>query len=256
MQSSEALFAFRKIGLASALIFFQPVELICHQGFFQDIGLFFAAQVLPGLFRLLLQFQAALPHFRQQICQAGQVLSGIQQAPVHFFTLLPVFYYPRGFLQDKAALQGLCIQKLIQLTLTDDGIAFLAQTGAGKQIVHILHAHPGTIDGEFAFSRAKQLAGQVYFPVFQGQKAIAIVDQHLHRGHAVSPFAVGAAEDDIFPFVTAQVADVILAQYPADRIYHIAFAAAVRPHYNIDPGLELDCSVFRKRLKAFDVQTL
>src|SRR5690606_8288853 len=92
-----------------------------------------------------------------------------------------------------------------------------------------------------------------------------VLDRHVgavvlegdgHLGHARRAALLGAVEDDVLHGGAAQMLGAHLAHDPAQRVYDVRLAAAVRPDDTGDPFAEAHGDAVGKRLEALDFKLL
>jgi hypothetical protein len=88
------------------------------------------------------------------------------------------------------------------------------------------------------------------FGEIERQRAVAVVERQRNLRHAERLARRVAGEDDVFEVLRAQLAGVLLAQHPANRIDEVGLARTVRADDRRDPLVELERGGLGKRLEA------
>ena len=166
----------------------------------------------------------------------------------------PVFEHARRLLDIGAALLGTGFQDLRQLALPDDDVHLAADAGIRQQLLDVHEPRFGAVDLVLAAAVAKHAAGHGHFRVFDGQRAIGIVDGQRHfRAPERLPIA-RAGEDDVLHLAAAEGFRAALTHDPGERVDHVRLAGTVWPHHGTDAGLELEGRRGRKGLEALESQ--
>ena len=161
----------------------------------------------------------------------------------------------RRLLKDLAALAAFYGQDLVDLALSDDGIALAAHAGVHEQLVHVLEPHGLLIDVILRLAAAVVAAGDRYLRLVAGRKnVLRIVDdqRHLCEAHLVP--RLRTSEDHILHLGAAELAAVLLAHDPADGVGDVGFAGAVGPHDGGDVLAEVQHRLIGKRLEPLNFQ--
>ena len=223
---------------------FQPggMGLIVHQEHI-DLQTF---HFLPGiqidlcLLRLLLQRSHLALQFGQDIPDPDQVLLfTVQLADRGHFAPLELDN-AGGFIEKLPAVLRLVGQDPVDLALTDDGIAFLADAGIVEHLIDIPQPAGQAVDHVFALTAAVKTPGYCDLVIRDRQDMVRIVQRNRHIGKAQGPPQLGAGKNDILHGMSPQLFDLLLAQNPADRVGDIALAAAVGADDGRDPVMEFE----------------
>ena len=84
---------------------------------------------------------------------------------------------------------------------------------------------------------------------------VAVVQGNGHIGKPLGLSHFGSRKDDILHAGAAQLLDALLAQHPADRIGHIALAAAVGAHDAGNAVMEFKYQLIGKGFKPLNLNT-
>jgi len=161
----------------------------------------------------------------------------------------------RRLLEDLAAVSALDRQYLVDLALTDDGIALAAHAGIHEQLVHVTQAHALLVDVVFTLAAAVIPAGDGNFALLHpGEDVLGVVEheRHLREAHLAALFR--AAEDDVLHLRAAQRFARLLAHDPADRVRHVGLAAAVGADDGGDILTEVQYGFIGKALKSLNFE--
>ena len=100
--------------------------------------------------------------------------------------------------------------------------------------------------GEFAVLRSVNRADREYMKISCIFKSKANLCQSTGRA------GFGAIEHEAIKVLTPQLADLLFSDYPADTIYNIAFATAVRTNNTGDILVELNNCFVGKTFETFN----
>ena len=236
----------RQIAGSDFLFFLHPGKLFPEPGVFQKKNIdiqgferFLFLQINLCFFRLLFQGLHLFFQFTQYITDTQQILLFILQLPLGGG--LPSFklHNAGGFVKKLSSFFRFSAEDFINLALADDGIAFLADTGIIKKLIHILQSHRRTVHQVFTLPGTVNPPGNGDFIKLDGELVIPVIqcDRHIGIAHGLTDFRTG--KYDILHGSAAQLFDALLAQNPADSIRHIAFPAAVWPYNTGDSVMEL-----------------
>ena len=159
-----------------------------------------------------------------------------------------------GLLKDLAAVSGFDREDLVDLALTDDGVALPAHTGVHEQLVNVLEADRASVDIVFTFARAVIPAGDHNLRLVHVDQTSCVVQHQRDFGVAGLLALGGTAEDDVLHLAAAQRAGGLLTHDPADGVGNIGFARAI---WADDGGNILTKSQHRligEGLEALDLQ--
>ena len=132
----------------------QSVELIQPDRDLQPPQLVPEDQILPGLLRLGPQGLHLELQLVDLVVDAHQVLLGALQFPLGLLLAVAVAGDAGRLLKDLPAVGRLDGQDLVDLALTDDGVALPAQTGVHEQLVDVPEPHGVAVDEVFTLPRA------------------------------------------------------------------------------------------------------
>ena len=167
----------------------------------------------------------------------------------------------RRLFEDGAAVFGLGVHDLLDLALPDDGVALFAEADRVEAVYDVFHAAGLLVDEIFALAAAEETAGERDLVVFEvGEHLRVIVEGVRDLAERLALPLLGAAENNVLHVRAAHGFCRLLAEYPADRVRHVALAAAVRPHDAGDAVIEFYFGLVRKGLETvefdfFEVQS-
>ena len=243
----------------------QPVGLILQglvgflnginpEGNLQGFFLLRQLQKLLCLFRLLPERLHSALQLRQNVPQPHQVFLCPGKAPLGFVFPVAVFGDSSRFLENFPAFGALGLDDLCDLSLPDEGIPVLPQTGIHQQLMHIPEPHRRPVDHVLALSGAIVAAGQGYLVAVHLQHAVAVVHRQGHLRKALGSPALGAGENHILHPFPPEGLGGLLSQHPAHRVADIAFAASVGADYAGQSPAKGDAGFIRERLEPLYVQ--
>ena len=131
--------------------------------------------------------------------------------------------------------------------------AIMPQARIRKQVIDILETAAPLVDIEFTLTGTEKPPGDHDLLEVYRQRSVVVKNQR-YLGHAQSPPGRAAGEDDILGLRSAQVADILLAQHPADRIRDIALSTAIRPNDCRDSLIKIYFYFIRKRFETIRFQ--
>ena len=190
-----------------------------------------------------------------QVLDAQEVLVGVLKLAEGFLLLGLELGDAGGFLEDEAAIVGLHREDLGDVALGHDRIARLAHAGAGEELLDVAEAAGGLVQEILGPTVAIDTAGDRHLVVADldaGRLQVLLVDvadRERNLGQAERLAGVGAVEDDVGHFTTAQGLGGLLAEDPADRVGHVRLAAAVGPDNGGHARQKIDGGFLRERLK-------
>ena len=243
-------------GLAPGNLALQHVKLMPRELGFEMLQFVLNLFVAAGLARLTLERTDLALHFLDGIGDAQEILLGVFQLAERFFFLRLEFCDARRLLENHPAIFRLAGKNLGDVTLRQNTVARATNAGAHEQLLDVLKAARRAVEKIFAATVTKNPAGERHFIVgdldarrlqtfftnpAEGERNFA----HAHRFAAI-----GAVEDHIGHFATAQGLGGLLAEHPADGVGDVGFAAAVGTDDGGDTGLEVQSGLIRERFKA------
>ena len=158
-------------------------------------------------------------------------------------------------LEDLPALAAFGGEDLIDLTLTDDGVALLAHAGVHKELRHVPEADRLAVDVIFTLAASKIPAGDGNFAFLHGgENMLRIVQHQRDLGKMLLRALGGTAEDHVLHFAAAQALGALLTHDPADGVGNIGFTGAVGANDGGDILAKVQHRFIRERLKALDLQ--
>ena len=161
----------------------------------------------------------------------------------------------RRLLEHLTALTAFDGQDLVDLALSDDGIALPAHAGVHKQLRHVLQSDGLAVDVIFRLPAAVVAASDGHLRLVPaGEDVLRVVDDQRHLGKAHLVPLLRTAEDHVLHLGTAELAAVLLAHDPADGVGDVGFAGAVGPHDGGDVLAEVQHRLIGKRLEPLNFQ--
>ena len=148
------------------------------------------------------------------------------------------------------ALLGLTAQDLVDLALSDDGIAFLADAGIVKQFIHVFQTAGTVVDHIFAFPGTVKPPCHGHFLKINGKLTVSVIQCDRHIGIAQRLPHLRTGKNNVLHGRAPKLFYLLFPQHPAHRIRHVAFAGAVRPHNAGNAVVEFKGNFIGKGLKA------
>ena len=242
------------IGLQLELGGLEILQLLQPHGDLQYTQLIAENEVLLGNLCLLTQRLNLQLKLGDLIVDAHQVLLRALQLTLGLLLTMAELGDAGGLFEDLAALTGLDGQNLIDLTLTDDGIALAAHTGVHEQLVHVLEAHHLLIDVILRLTATVIAAGHRHLCLITGEDVLGVVhhQRNLSKAHLISRFRT--TEDHVLHLGTAELAAALLTHDPADGIGDVGLTRAVGAHNGGNIRTECQCRLIGKGFKSLYFQ--
>ena len=157
---------------------------------------------------------------------------------------------PGRFIKQFPLFLRLPAEDLVNLSLPDNGIPFLADTRIIKQFIYVLQTANASVDGIFAFTGAVYPSGHRYLIIVNGELMVPIVQRYGHIGIAERLSGLCPGKNNVLHGSTPELLNPLLAQHPADRIGHIALSASVGPYNTGYAVVELKCYFIGKGFES------
>ena len=234
----------------------QDIELMPRELGVQMLQLVHQRFVPARLARLALERTDLAFDFADQVGHAQEILVGVFELAQRFFFLRFELGDSCGFLKDHPSVIRFAGQNLGDIPLGHDAVAGPAHSGAHKKLLNVLQPARSLVQKIFAAAIAKHPACERDFVVSDldsgGHEVLVIdsADGQRHFSHAERFAAIGTIKDHVGHFAAAQRLRRLLAQYPANSVRDIRFAAPVRPDNRGDPWLEIERCFIGERFKA------
>ena len=191
------------------------------------------------------------------VVDAHEVFLRALELALGFLLAVAVFADARRLLKDLAALAALDGQDLVDLALSDDGIALAAHARVHEELVDVLETHRLAVDIVLRLARAvvPPRHGDLRL-VAGGKNVLGVVDheRHLRKAHLAA--LLRAAEDHVLHLRAAELAAVLLAHDPADGVGDVRLAGAIRPDDGRDILAEVENGLVRKGFEPLNFQCL
>ena len=205
---------------------------------------------LLGDFCLPAQWSELATNLPREIVQAGEVgLHRLEFARGLFFATA-VFENSRSFLDEASAVFGARVQNLVELALTDNDVHFSTQATIAEEFLDIEEPTGLLVDGVFTATVAKQGPRDGDFAVFDGQRAIRIVNGEGDLCSTERRFVRSPRENDILHGSTAQGFCTLLPHDPGQSVDDVGFPRTIGPHDAGDAGFELERGGLGKRFES------
>ena len=212
------------LGSADILQLLQPHGDLQHPQLVPQHQVFFRRfRLLPQ--RLHLQLQLG-----DLVVDAHQILLCALQLPLGLLLAVAVLADARRLLEHLPALAGFDGQDLVDLALSNDGVALPAHAGVHEQLIHVLEPHGLAVDIILRLPAAVIAAGHRHLRLIAVKYMLGIVNDQRHLGKAHGPALFGAAEDYILHLGAAKLAAVLLTHDPADGIGYIGLSGPIGAH--------------------------
>ena len=217
--------------------------------------LFLQLQVLPGFSCLALQRKHLTLQFTDNVIDPRERTLLALELFAGSLAAFTETHDAGSLVEHLAAVVGFTVQDLFDLTLADDRIAFLTDTGVVKQFDDVAHAAGSVVHQVLALAGTINSARHAYFGRTVLQRAVGIIESQTYIGVADGFFILGARKDHVLHARAAQLFRAHLAQDPAHRVRDIAFSAAVRADDAGKAGVKLQFRPSRKGFKSLQLDT-
>ena len=235
----------------------KPVHLFRHLMMLQEeaidvcrLELFTLLQINSCLFGLSLQRADLLLQFLQNIRHADKVCLLIFKFFDRLFLAAFVFDNTGSLIEEFAPVFRFVGQNFIDLALSDDGVAFLADSGVIKQLIDITQSALYAVQQIFALAGPVDSSGNRDFLVIHGKLVVRIVQRNCHIGKAQRFSQLCSGKNNILHGCAAQLFDALFSEHPADRVRDIALSASVRSDDPRDSVVELKPHFVRKGFES------
>ena len=158
-----------------------------------------------------------------------------------------------GLIEEVTTLLRLTGEDLVDLALSDDGVAVLTDTGIVEKLVDVLQTTLRAVQHVLRLARAVETTGNRHLVVIDIQDAVRIIEGDRHEGRALRAAKLRAGEDDILHGASTQLLHLLLTEYPAHRVGDVRFSRAVRADDARDALTEIQDGLVRKGLEALNL---
>ena len=104
---------------------------------------------------------------------------------------------PDSLIEELPSLLRLAGQDFLNLSLTDDGVALLADTRVVEELVYVLEADGGPVDQVLGLAGPVDPPGDGHFFIIHRQGVVGVVNREGHIRKRKGPPVLGPFEDDI-----------------------------------------------------------
>ena len=221
----------------------------------QILQFFMRFQINLSLFGLLLQRTDLALQLCQNVIDTDQIrLFIFKLLDGQLLTALE-FYNSCSLVKQLPSVLRLVGKDLLDLTLSDDGIAFLADTGIIKQLLYIAQAHLHIVQEIFTLAAPVKSSRDRHFLIVYRELMIRVVEGNGYICTGQRFPQLGSRKNNILHGASAQLLDPLLSEHPAHRIGNIGFPGAVRSHNRRKAVMEFQLDFVCKRLKALNLNT-
>ena len=217
--------------------------------------IFSGSAVAAGFGGLALEGIRLALHLREHVGQAREVDLGLLELAGGVASLGLVFRDAGRLFEDGPAILGPRGQDQVDLALFHDGIGGPADARVHEELLDVAQAAEGFVEEVFALAVAVDAPRNAHLVVRGAELFLAIGEGHRHLGHADRLAGVRAVEDHVGHLAAAQGLGGLLAQAPADRVEHVALAAAVGPDDGGHAEGEVEFGFLGERLEPENFQT-
>ena len=136
----------------------------------------------------------------------------------------------RSLIEEFTALLRLPVQDSLNLSLADDRVSFLADTGVIKDIVDVAESDRGIVEQILALTGSVQAARHSDFLVVDIKHVIAVIEGDCNGSEALRLSRLRSRENDILHAAGTERPGALFTENPANRVGYIALAGAIRSH--------------------------
>ena len=230
------------------------LQLFHPDSHFHALQFFPQSQVLDGLFRLLPQRLQLQFQFGDLISDSQQIVLRMGKLALCFLFAVTVFGNTRCLFENFTPVSTLQRQDLIDSSLTDIGIALLAQAGVHKQLMDVTQAGRLAVNIKFTVTGAVIPPGNHHFICFIGQFPVAVIQRQSRFGKTYGTPLLGTAENHVFHLRTAKSLGALLAHDPQKCIGNIGFAGTVGTYDGSNITVKTDQGLIGKGLETLNFQ--
>ena len=185
------------------------------------------------------RLEAAL-QFRGQVHQPGQVGLHRLELAQRLLLAAAVLQHPRRFLDQRPPGLRPGVKYLVQLALTDDHVHLAAQARVGQEFLDVEQPAVVAVDRVLALPGPEEQAADRHLGVFDGQRAVAVVDGEGDFGPAERRAGRGPREDHVLHLAAPQGLHPLLAHHPGEGVHHVGLARPVGTDDAGDTWLEAE----------------
>ena len=131
------------------------------------------------------------------------------------------------------------IQDLLDLTLPDQRIALLSDSGIEKKLLHIPHPHFGSVDQILTLAGAVQPSGNRDLIILNRKKMVRIVKCNRDVGIAHRFSGLRPRKDDVLHRAASEGLGTLLSEHPPDCVGNIALSRTIRSYNSRNAVVEL-----------------
>ncbi len=251
------MFCPKKFSVRDPVFFLCLLQLLPQSGILQEeyihiqiLQFFPPAQIRPGRLGLALQRTQLFFQLRQNVVDTYQVLLLVFQLCLSGRLPALEFHDSRRFVKKFSALLRFAAQDFVDLSLPDDGVALLTDTGIIEQFIYILQTAGTSVNQIFTFSGTVNTPCHRHLIKVNGKLMVRIVQCDGHIGVTQWLSVLCTRENDILHAGASQLLYTLLPQYPADSIRHIALSASVGSHDSGNPVVKLKIDLICKGFKT------
>ncbi len=211
-----------------------------------------ALEPLVQLGRLGLALQRPQPRARLalHVERAREVLLGPLQLQLRAPAALAVLPEPGRLLDHQPPLARARQDDLLDLALRDHGVHLLAEPRVGEHLHHVHEPAAGAVQAVLALTVAVQLPHDRDLGEVEVERAVVVVDHHLHLGGVRALHAVRAREDHVLHRLPAHRERRLLTERPQHGVGDVRLAGPVRAHDHRHARAELQLGPGGEGLEA------
>jgi len=159
----------------------------------------------------------------------------------------------RHFLKKTAPVRRLAGEKLVNLTLTDNGVSLLAYARVREEVNNVPKQTGTPIKKVLTGPVPVHSPGYGNLGVVNRERPVTIINGQPDFSIVERAPAVTASKDKILHNLAPQLFRALLTQNPSDGIGNIALPATVGPNDGGNAGLEYQTSLVSKGFKAVQI---
>ena len=195
-------------------------------------------------------------HFLDHVANAETICFGRFQFAQCFTFLRLVFRDAGGFFKNRAPIFRARAQDHVDLALLHHRVGRTRHAGIGEEILDIAQTAGCFVEQIFRIAVAIDAACHAHIvPIdIQLRRAIGKGERDLSEAEWFA--RIGAVKNDVGHFAAAQRFGRLLAEYPANGIEQVGFAAAIRADDGSDAFVKIENGFIGKRFEAEKLERL
>ena len=144
----------------------------------------------------------------------------------------------------------LATQDPLDLSLTNDGITFLTDTGIIEKFIDIFQTARRTVEQIFTLTRTVDTSGDRHFLIINRKQMIRVVHRDRYISITERLTVLCSCKDNVLHARTTQLLGTLFTKYPADRIGNITLSTAIRSYNAGDAVMKIKYDLICEGLES------